>query len=109
MRVRVICSLRLLGCFPRGQTSVDPEIHRSRAEALRLKRVTRLESLGTASCPVSRVAAVRAGGACRMREMRRDVPSTARIARARASRLDGPLKSPSHSADADARSVVAVL
>src|SRR3954447_16957749 len=53
MRVRVICSLRLLGCFSRVQTSADPEIHRSRAEALRLKRVTRLESLGTSSCPVS--------------------------------------------------------
>src|SRR4051794_6516904 len=51
-------SLRLLGCFARVQTSADPEIHRSRAEALRLKRVTQLESLGTASCPVSRIAVV---------------------------------------------------
>src|SRR4051812_4610359 len=33
MRVRVICSLRLLGCFPRMKTAADPEIHRSRAEA----------------------------------------------------------------------------
>src|SRR3954451_6810873 len=59
MRVRVICSLRLLGCFPRVQTSADPEIHRSHAEALGLKRVTRLESVGRASCPVSREAIAR--------------------------------------------------
>jgi hypothetical protein len=41
MRVRVICSLRLLGCFPRVETSAGPGIRRSRAEALSLDRVTR--------------------------------------------------------------------
>jgi hypothetical protein len=40
MRVRVICSLRLLDCFRRVKTSADPKVHRSRAEPLSLDRVT---------------------------------------------------------------------